>query len=87
METPTPKLQMLLFRLAVLTSDLDKNLKKLHGHFHPPSDDQTIVLNPAVENIVDKVRMKKKLRASWKVEMREVITDAIEFEELDHDTK
>lgn len=82
MEPPTPKLQMLLFRLAVLTSDLDKNLQKLHGHFRQTSDD-TIVLNPAVENIVDKKKIKERHLKAWKVTLKETIDTAIEYEPLD----
>ena len=81
METPTPKIQMLLFRLAVLSNDLNTNLQKLHRHFSTP-DDQTIVLNPAVENIVDKKKIKERHLKSWKVTLKETIDTAIEYDEL-----
>ena len=79
METPT--LQMLLFRLAILSSDLDRNLQKLYGHFQQTSD-ETIVLNPAIENIVDRKKEKEHRKKSWKVEMKDIIGTAIEYETL-----
>ena len=83
MDTPTPKIQMLLFRLAVLSNDLNTNLQKLHGHFHQTPDD-TIVLNPAVENIVDKKKIKERHLKSWKVTLKETIDTAIEPDEELH---
>lgn len=81
MEAPTPKLQMLLFRLAVLSSNLDKNLQKLYGHFHQTSD-ETIVLHPAIENIVDRKKEKEHRKKSWRVELKDIIGTAIEYETL-----
>lgn len=81
MDTPTPKIQMLLFRLAVLSNDLNTNLQKLHGHFRQTPDD-TIVLNPAVENIVDRKKEKEHRKKEWRVTLKETIDTAIEYDEL-----
>lgn len=72
METPTPKIQMLLFRLAVLSSDLHVNLTKLQNHFRP-ADDQTILLSKK-----KKMKEKKKYRS---IQLKETIDVAIEPDE------
>lgn len=82
----TPKLQMLLFRLAVLSSDLNENLTRLARHFHQ-TDDDIIVLSDARHNIVDRKKENERHKKAWKVEMREIIDSAVEFEELPHDTQ
>lgn len=77
----TPKLQMLLFRLAVLSSDLNENLTRLARHFH--QTDETIVLSSAPYNIVDRKKEKERHKKAWKVELKEKIDSAIEYESLD----
>lgn len=78
----TPKLQMLLFRLAVLSSDLNENLKRLARHFHQ-TDDETIVLSSAPYNIVDRKKEKERHKKAWKVELKDKIDSVIEYESLD----
>ena len=78
----TPKLQMLLSRLAVLSSELNENLSRLARHFHQ-TDDQTIVLHPATYNIVDRKKEKERHKKSWKVTLKDIVDSGIEYESLD----
>ena len=82
METlATPKIEMLLFRLSVLSSDLSTQLEKVRRHIHKP-DDQTIILLPSRHNIVDRKKDKERHLKRWRVEIKEIIDSVIDADPL-----
>lgn len=77
----TPRLAQLCFSLAVLSSDLTRQIDTLTKRVGCDTK-ECLVLLPARQNIVDRKKDKEHHRAKWKVQMREIISDAVEFEEL-----
>lgn len=71
----TPKLQMLLSRLAVLSSELNENLSRLARHFHQTDD--------AIYNSVNRKKEKERHKKSYKVELKDIVDSAIDYEPLD----
>ena len=83
MDTPTPRIEMLLRKMIALNKEVTKNMNKLVARLgHLESEEEPLVLLPAVKNIVDRAAHKKKHRASWKVTLQELSKEAIEFEEI-----
>lgn len=82
METlATPKIEMLLFRLSVLSSDLTTKLDNLKRHIRQ-TDDETIILLPAEYNVVDRKKDKQRHLKSWKIELKDIVDTAIDYESL-----
>lgn len=83
METlATPKIEMLLFRLSVLSSDLALKLENLKRHIRKTDDDEIIILDPAIDNIVDRKKDKQRHLKSWKIELKDIVDTAIDYESL-----
>ena len=80
MDYPTPKIAQHCFRLAVLAADLNKQIEKLQRRLHLETD--IIVLNAAIENIVDKKKEKENRKKRYKVELKDMIDTGLEYEEL-----
>jgi hypothetical protein len=80
MDYPTPKIAQHCFRLAVLAADLNKQIGKLQQRLH--LNQEIIVLNAAIENIVDKKKEKENRKKEWKVTLKEIIDTGLEYEEL-----
>ena len=78
----TPKVAQLCFRLAVLSADLQKQLDALNKRIGF-DEAQCIVLDPALQNIVDKKKDKERHLKRWKVQLKDIIDSSIEFERLD----
>lgn len=81
MDTPTPKIHQLCFRLTVLSSELTTNLQKLTRRLGYQTD-ECFVLNSSEENVVDRKRDKEKLKKQWKVTLKEILDTGIEYETL-----
>ena len=81
MDTPTPKIHQLCFRLTVLLSDLTTNLEKLTRRLGYQTD-ECFVLNPSEENVVDRKKDKERHKKRWKVTLKEVLDTGIEYETL-----
>lgn len=83
METlTTPKIELLLSRLLVLNNELAKNMFTLVKRLHHLEEEE-IVLSDARHNIVDRKKEKERHKKAWKVELKEKIDSAIEYESLD----
>ena len=76
MEYPTPKVQDLCFRLTLLVSDLEADVKRLQAKLGV--SEEVIVLNNDPWNIVDRKKEKERHRKRWKVTLREILTTGIE---------
>ena len=76
-DPPTPKLQALCFRLAVLHSELTLQLDKLNKRLGVQTDD-CLVLDAALYNIVDRKKDKERHKKSWKIELKEILDVAID---------
>ena len=82
METlATPKIEMLLFRLSVLSSDLTRQLDNLGRHLHK-TDEETIILLPSHHNIVDRKKDKERHLKRWRIEIKEIIDSVIDADSL-----
>lgn len=79
-EGTTPKLASLCFQLIVLSSDLDRQLGNLTKKLGIDKD-QTIILLPATYNIVDRAKEKRRHKKEWKVEMRDIVKEAVIWDE------
>jgi hypothetical protein len=80
-DPPTPRIQLLLSRLKSLNNDLAKNMIRLVARLDPSDD--CLVLLPAVSNIIDRARDKKKHLSSYKVILREQIDSEIDYDTLE----
>lgn len=76
----TPRIAELCFRLAVLSSDLDVQLASLAKNLHV---EDLLVLRSAPENIVDRKKEKLRHKKRWKIQLKDVLDSAIEFESLE----
>ena len=76
MEYPTPKVQDLCFRLTLLVSDLEADVKRLQAKLGV--SEEVFVLNNDPWNIVDRKKEKERHRKRWKVTLREILTTGIE---------
>ena len=76
----TPRLASLCFQLIVLSSDLDRQLNNLTKKLGIDKD-QTIILLPALHNIVDRAKEKRRRKKEWKIEIRDIIKDAVIYDE------
>ena len=71
---------LLLTRLVDLSNDLSTQLNSLVRHINQP--DTVLTLHPAPYNIVDKRKDKIRHRKSWKLELKEILDEAIDAEPL-----
>jgi len=83
MEAPTPKITYLTSRIGILMTDLQSQtatlLKKL-GH----KEEDVIILSTATHNIVDRKKEKEHHKKKWKVELKDIVKNSVEWdEELD----
>jgi hypothetical protein len=81
MDFPTPRLAQLLLRLATQSSELQKNIETLNKRLGLDSD--VLVLQPAVNNIVDRKKEKERHKKRWKITIKEVVDSGIEYDTLD----
>ena len=77
---PTPKLASLCFQLIVLSSDLDRQLANLTKHLGIDKE-QTIILLPSLQNVVDKKKEKERHKKRWKIHLRDVVEDSVPYDE------
>ena len=77
----SPRIAQLCFRLAVLTADLNKQLDALNKRIGF-NQEECIVLDPALQNVVNKKKVKQRHLKSWKVTLREIIDTPIEAEDV-----
>jgi hypothetical protein len=86
MDTPTPKVELLLSRLVSLNNDLTKNMNRLVkrlGHLEQP---EPFLLHTAEQSIVDRKKDKVRHLKRWKMELKEILETPIEFQELKFDS-
>ena len=76
----TPRLASLCFQLIVLSSDLDRQLNNLTKKLGIDKD-QTIILLPAIHNITDRAKEKRRRKKEWKIEIRDIIKEAVIYDE------
>lgn len=82
MELPTtPKVALLLNRLQELNLEVVKHMNQLTKRLSHMEED-TIVLQPAKENIVDRKKEKQRHKKQWKVEVKDILDTPIEFDTL-----
>lgn len=79
----TPRLSLHLTRLQELQNDLTRNMNSLVKRLDKSNyTDDCLVLIHAVHNIVDRQKEKERHRKKWKIELKDSISSAIEFETL-----
>lgn len=78
-ESTTPKIALLLSRLQTLNLEVSKNINKIVSRLDHLNQ-ETITLSPAHQNIVDRDKEKSRHRKSYKVELKELIDTAVEYE-------
>lgn len=76
-DPPTPKIQQICFRLAILVSDLTTQLDSLTRRLGVQTDD-CLVLEAAKHNIVDRKKDKERHKKRWKVELKEILDSEID---------
>jgi metal-responsive CopG/Arc/MetJ family transcriptional regulator len=82
MDTPTPRVELLVSRLVSLNNDLAKNMNQLVKRLGYLEQSEPVILRAATENIIDRKKDKARHLKSWKVELNEIINTAVEFETL-----
>lgn len=86
MDIPTtPKVALLLSRLNALNLELTKNMNQLTKRLSH-LEEESFVLQPAKENIVDRKKEKERHKKRWKVQLKEVLETPVEFEILKIDS-
>jgi hypothetical protein len=78
-ESTTPKIALLLSRLQTLNLEVTRNINKIITRLDHLNQ-ETITLTPANHNIVDRTLEKERHQKSYKVELKQIIDTAIEYE-------
>lgn len=78
-ESTTPKIALLLSRLQTLNLEVTRNINKIITRLDHLNQ-ETITLTPAKHNIVDRTLEKERHQKSYKVELKQIIDTAIEYE-------
>ena len=76
----TPRMMILLTRLMDLSSDLSTQLSSLVRHINQPST--CLELHPAPYNIVDKKQEALRHKKAWKIQLKEILDEAIDADPL-----
>jgi hypothetical protein len=76
-DPPTPRIQELCFRLAVLSSDLALQLGQLTRRLGVQTD-ECLVLSAALHNVVDRKKEKERHKKRWKIELKELLDTEID---------
>lgn len=82
MDHPTPKMSLLLEKLIRQFVDLSDNLERLNRHINPPKSDNCLILEPSLYNIVDRYKEKQFLKRRWKIVIRDIVPEQIDYETL-----
>ena len=87
MDPPTPKITFLLDKLIRQFADLSDNLERLNRHLNPIKSDDCLILEPSLQNIVDRDKEKQLLKRRWKIVLQDIIDEAISYDVLQTDPK
>lgn len=82
--TTTPNIALLLSRLQALNHEVTRNINKIVQRldtFDPPME-TPLTLLPAKHNIVDRKAEKERHKKRWKVELKDIITTPVAYEEV-----
>ncbi len=79
-ESTTPKISLLLSKIQRLNNDLQKNMNRLVLRLDH-LEQEPIVLSASLENIVDRKKEKERHLKSYKVNLKEVLDTAIDYDE------
>jgi len=83
MDHPTPRLAQLCFRLAIDLADIHHQIESITKRLGVDTED-CLVLNKAKDNIIDRKKEKEHHKKSWKVEIKEILHNSIQYDkELD----
>lgn len=80
MESPTPKISLLLHRCLDLHNELTKSMNRLVRQL---DKEDCLILQPAVHNIVDRKKEKERHKKQWKVTLKEIIDTGIDYDTLE----
>lgn len=83
MEAATPRVREIILKLKQQIRDLDEKIEKLAKRYNLSDDEEPLELLPAIENIVDRKKEKKRHLKSYKIEIKECMVDPEEYECLD----